>query len=205
MNQCYAKNQISGKIHYRAQNKQFCTGCKKACVASVSVRFRSKERGTRVSQRPREKMAQVKEQGGGGEETHLPSFIFYLSFHFSRGQNRKSPSSVLFCSETKRKRLLRRLAVKWPIGSANTLLSHGPGNEETSRKWGSLRGSPSGIGKSGSPRIIVGAIFDATTVFLSKMNPRRRWKVCSLAWEAALNILNHGKRVNCKISGVETL
>ena len=27
-----------------------------ACVASVSVRFRSKERGTRVSQRPREKM-----------------------------------------------------------------------------------------------------------------------------------------------------
>ena len=154
MNQCYAKNQISGKIHYRAQNKQFCTGCKKACVASVSVRFRSKERGTRVSQRPCEKMAQVKERGGGGQETPLPSFIFWLSFHFSGGQNRKSPSSVLFCSETKRKRLLRRLAVKWPIGSANTLLSHGPGNEETSRKWGSLRGrkgKPLGNREVGKP------------------------------------------------------
>ena len=34
------------------------------------------------------------------------SFIFWLSFHFSRGQNRKS---FFLCSETKRKRLLRRL------------------------------------------------------------------------------------------------
>ena len=32
-----------------------------------------------------------------------------LSFHFSHGQNRKSPSLVFLCSETKRKRLLRRL------------------------------------------------------------------------------------------------
>ena len=39
----------------------------------------------------------------------LPSFIFWLSFHFPRGQNRKYRSSVFFCSETKRKRLLRRL------------------------------------------------------------------------------------------------
>ena len=38
-----------------------------------------------------------------------PSFIFWLSFHFSRKQNRKSRSSVFFCSETKRKSLLRRL------------------------------------------------------------------------------------------------
>ena len=38
-----------------------------------------------------------------------PSFIFLLSFHFSRGQNRESRSSVFLCSETKRKRLLRRL------------------------------------------------------------------------------------------------
>ena len=37
------------------------------------------------------------------------SFIFWLSFHFSLGQNRKSPSSVFLRSETKRKRLLRRL------------------------------------------------------------------------------------------------
>ena len=35
-----------------------------------------------------------------------PYFIFWLSFHFSRGQDRKFPSSVFLCSETKRKRLL---------------------------------------------------------------------------------------------------
>ena len=29
-----------------------------------------------------------------------PSFIFWLSFYFSRGQNRKSRSSVFLCSET---------------------------------------------------------------------------------------------------------
>ena len=38
-----------------------------------------------------------------------PTFIFWLLFHFSRGQNRGSRSSVFLCSETKRKRLLRRL------------------------------------------------------------------------------------------------
>ena len=37
-----------------------------------------------------------------------PLFHFWLSFHFSRGQNRKVLSSVFPCSETKRKRLLRR-------------------------------------------------------------------------------------------------
>ena len=47
--------EFSGKIHHRTQNKQFCTSRKRACVASVSMRFRSKERGTRASQRPREK------------------------------------------------------------------------------------------------------------------------------------------------------
>ena len=35
---------------------------------------------------------------GGEERTH--SFIFWLSFHFSLGQNRKSSSSVFLCSET---------------------------------------------------------------------------------------------------------
>ena len=39
----------------------------------------------------------------------LPTFIFWLLFHFSRGQNRESRSSVFLCSETKRKHLLRRL------------------------------------------------------------------------------------------------
>ena len=33
----------------------------------------------------------------------------WLSLHFSRGQNRESRSSVFLCSETARKRLLRRL------------------------------------------------------------------------------------------------
>ena len=63
------------------------------------------------------KMAQAKERGGGEEErkfpsflSPFPSFIFRFSFHFSCGQNRKSPSTVFFCSETKRKRLLRRLS-----------------------------------------------------------------------------------------------
>ena len=54
-----------------------------ACLASVSVRFRNE------SQRP------CKD---------------WLSFHFSRGQNRKSRSSVFLSSKTKQKGLLRRLA-----------------------------------------------------------------------------------------------
>ena len=40
----------------------------------------------------------------------LPTFIFWLLFHSSRGQNRESRSSVFLWSETKRKRLLHRLA-----------------------------------------------------------------------------------------------
>ena len=42
-----------------------------ACVASVAVRFRSKERGTRVKDGAR-KMGRVKERGGGREETQNP-------------------------------------------------------------------------------------------------------------------------------------
>ena len=42
-----------------------------------------------------------------------PTVIFWLLFHFSRGQNRESRSSVFLCSETKRKRLLRRLSFLW--------------------------------------------------------------------------------------------
>ena len=38
-----------------------------------------------------------------------PSFIFWLSFHFSSGQNRESRSSIFLYPKTKRKRLLRRL------------------------------------------------------------------------------------------------
>lgn len=55
------------------------------CRGAVSLRFRSKEQGMRVKD----------------------------TFHFSRGQVKKNPvprrSSVFLCSETIRKRLLRRL------------------------------------------------------------------------------------------------
>ena len=62
-----------------------------AYVASVSVRFRSKERGTRAKDRAKNDASKR-----AGRE--------WLSFHFPRGQNRKSRSSVFFCSKTKRKR-----------------------------------------------------------------------------------------------------
>ena len=39
-----------------------------------------------------------------------PLSFFWLLFHFSRGQNLEYRSSVFLCSETKRKRLLRRLS-----------------------------------------------------------------------------------------------
>ena len=42
-----------------------------------------------------------------------PSFIFWLSFHFSRGQNRESCFWVFLCSKTKWKHLLRRLESQW--------------------------------------------------------------------------------------------
>ena len=68
------------------------TDIKIACLTSVSVRFRSKERGTRVKDRAKIGASKL--------------------INFSRGQNRKSLSTVFFCSETKRKRLLRRLILK---------------------------------------------------------------------------------------------
>ena len=87
-----------------------------ACVASVSVRFRSKEQGTRVKDCAKNGVSKRAGEGWGRKEGNFlpsppppPSFIFWLSFHFSRGQNRKSHSSVFLYCETKRKRLLRRL------------------------------------------------------------------------------------------------
>ena len=62
-----------------------------ACVASVFVLFRESKTARKMAPPP------------------PSSFIFGLSFHFSRGQNRGSRSSVFPCSETARKRLLRRL------------------------------------------------------------------------------------------------
>ena len=87
-----------------------------ACVASVSVRFRSKERGTRVKDRAKNSASKRAGRGWaiGLDPLPLPSplfHFFWLSFHFSRGRNRKSRSSVFLCPETKRKRLLRRLII----------------------------------------------------------------------------------------------
>ena len=89
-----------------------------ACVASVSVRFRSKERGKRVKDRAKNGLSKRAGRGWGRKEGNFlpfpspspsPTFIFWLLSHFSRGQNRKSRSSVFLYSENKRKRLLRRL------------------------------------------------------------------------------------------------
>ena len=88
-----------------------------ACVASVSVWFRSKERGTRVKDRAKNGSSERAGRGWGRKEGNrfFPSpplslsFIFWLSLHFLRCQNRKSPSLVFLCFETKRKGLVRRL------------------------------------------------------------------------------------------------
>ena len=89
-----------------------------ACVASVSVRFRSKKQGTRV--KTTRKMAQVKERGGGGEERKVwllplphPPISFFGSRFVSPAVKTENPVSLgFFCSETKRRRLLRRLRFK---------------------------------------------------------------------------------------------
>ena len=80
---------------------------KKACLASVSVRFRSKERGPHRGTRVKDFT-----KNGAGKRAKKGSFIFRLSFYFSRGQKCKTEnpvSSVFLCSDTKRKRLLRNL------------------------------------------------------------------------------------------------
>ena len=67
------------------------------CIASVSVRFRSKEWVWNTAW----KMA--------------PSFILWLSFRFLRSQNQNPIAQSFFAPETKSKRLLRRLVVLWCI------------------------------------------------------------------------------------------
>ena len=75
------------------------------CIASVSVRFRSKERVWKTAW----KMA--------------PSFILWLSYQIScAAKTRKSHSSVFLCCETKWKLLLRRLVVLWCIIDRKTSL-----------------------------------------------------------------------------------
>ena len=67
------------------------------------------------AKKKRAKNRQSKRGEGEGKEGNLPSpspcFFFWLSFHFSHGQKWKSRFEVfLLCSETARRRLLRRLS-----------------------------------------------------------------------------------------------
>ena len=71
-----------------------------ACVASVSLRF-----ALPPPPPPREQRRRNESQGTARKKAQVKGLLFY----FSRGQNRESCSSVFLCSETKRKRLLRRL------------------------------------------------------------------------------------------------
>ena len=84
---------------------------KLACVASVSVRFRSKERGTRVKDCAKDGASKRAGRGWGRKFPSVPSlsplFHFLALVSFLR-----RPKLVFLCSETKRKRLLRRLHVK---------------------------------------------------------------------------------------------
>ena len=79
-----------------------------ACVASVSVRFRRKERGTRVKDRAKNGVSKRAGRGGEKRKERFPSFpsLFPL-FHFlalvlflERSKPRSIPFLALFCSET---------------------------------------------------------------------------------------------------------
>ena len=77
-------------FHYITYKGAYIAG-----VASVFVRFRSKERGTRVKDRM--EMGRVKEPGGGGSRRQKPKIPAVPR----RSSNRS-------CSETRRQRFLRR-------------------------------------------------------------------------------------------------
>ena len=81
----------TGNLRFRENIRIGVGGTLIACVASVSVLFRGSKTARKMFPPP------------------SPLSIFGLSFHFSRGYNRESRSSVFLCSETARKRLLRRL------------------------------------------------------------------------------------------------
>ena len=88
--------------------------CDLACVASVSVRFRSKQRGTRVKDRAKNGVSERAGRGWGREETFpspSPHFHFFALVSFLARPKPRTRSSVFLYSETKRKRSLRRLTV----------------------------------------------------------------------------------------------
>ena len=83
------------KLSTTIDSALFVTNSKQAnTVASVSVLFRSKEQGTRVKYRAKQGASKRGVFGEQTKKTSFPSFIFWLSFHFYRGQNRKFCSSV---------------------------------------------------------------------------------------------------------------
>ena len=107
-----ARTQSTSIFTEGVSNSALCQPAQQAFPCGLGAK--NEERESKTTR----KMAQVKERGGGGEERKVlpsppppPTFIFWLLFHFSRGQNRESRSPVFLCSETKRKLLLRRLAL----------------------------------------------------------------------------------------------
>ena len=103
------------------------------CPSLHSKRFRVIQ-GTRV--RDRAKHRASKRAGRGW---FLRWLSFSLSFHFSRGQNRKSRSSVFFNSGTKRKhgkRLLHRLAT-----IQHLILFMNKNQKQLDKKWHRLFGN----------------------------------------------------------------
>ena len=93
-------------VQIKRENKLSCNQpAQQALLCGLGAKNQEQESKTA------RKMAQVKEwERGCPSPAPPPFFIFWFSFYFSRGQNRKSPSTVFFCSETKRKRVLRRLS-----------------------------------------------------------------------------------------------
>ena len=97
------------------ENKRYSPKTGVACVASISVRFRSKERERESKWRKQKSEEGVGNKGRKPSFPYSPpSFIYWCSFHFSRGKSRESRSLVFLCSKTKRKRSLCRLKLGSP-------------------------------------------------------------------------------------------
>ena len=73
--------------------------CDLACVASVSVRLRSKQRGTRVKDRAKNGVSERAGRGWGKEETFpspLPPLSFFGSSFISRAAKPRIPFLSFF-------------------------------------------------------------------------------------------------------------
>ena len=100
----------SRRCHRKRYSKKEMDSPKLACVASVSVRFRSKERGTRVKDCAKEGASKRAGRAWGRKFPSFPSLS--TLFHFlALVSFLGRPNPAFLCSETKRKLLLRRLHV----------------------------------------------------------------------------------------------